>query len=100
MAFLLKAGANINVKDIEGRMPIHYVMFYSRYSALKERVDLINLLLEYNVDVNSQSDFGFTPLHFIANSLVGKKMYCQDLEVGLIEFLFSLGANDELKDSV
>jgi ankyrin repeat protein len=65
---LIKSGANLNLKDIEGRVALHFAA-----SALNSPADILNLLLRLaegksKVDIE-QGDFeGKTPLHYAVES--------------------------------
>jgi len=53
---LIKAGAEINLKDIWGLTPLHY-------AARKESYSVAETLVKAGADVNAQDEYGFTPLH-------------------------------------
>ncbi|XP_031782203.1 putative ankyrin repeat protein RF_0381 [Nasonia vitripennis] len=53
----------LNIKTLEGNTPLHWAaLFNKNYS----HADIINLLLEYPVDLNSPNVRSQTPFHFIA----------------------------------
>ena len=78
---LLRCGADVNVLDNGGRHPLHN-------ASLRGRTDLVLLLLEYNADVDLQSDIdGWAPLT-IASSLGALEMS---------QLLVQKGANLDLR---
>ena len=61
---LLQHGANINMRNIDGRTPLHAALDggYSDYF-----FDTIQLLLEHCADVNTLDNYHLTPLHTISS---------------------------------
>lgn len=61
MELLLKAGANPNAMDIDGRTPLH-----SSIVKATRTCDCVRLLLKKGVQVNKPDKFGYTALHLAA----------------------------------
>jgi len=78
---LLKKGADPNVQEEHGRMPLHVAVY-------KGHVDVVRLLLEHGADPNIQNKDGETPLHNAA--LQG--------HVDIVRLLLEHGANPTIKD--
>lgn len=55
----LNNGANINAKDKEGNMPLHY-------SVIWDKPEITEILLRHGADVNAKSKSGATALHYAA----------------------------------
>ena len=53
---LLENGADVNVQDKGGLIPLHNASSYGH-------VDIAQLLIKYNASVNAVDKWGFTPLH-------------------------------------
>lgn len=58
-ALLLRAGADVNTRDIIGMTPLHYAV-------MSQYFPLCDLLVQAGADINAQDDAGFTPLHVAA----------------------------------
>jgi ankyrin repeat protein len=80
---LLGRGADVNVRDEEGRTPLFSAV-------LAGSVGLVGLLLESNADVNAQDNEGWTALHFAA----------QEYEPEIARLLIARGANVNAQDHV
>lgn len=57
--YLLSKGADINNKDIMGRSPLYWTLFY-------EKKDALEFLLSKGANIEARDDFGSTPIHWAA----------------------------------
>lgn len=57
--FLLDSGADVNLRDSDGRAPLHW-------AANRGGIGLVKLLLEHGADVNARDNDKLTPLHAAA----------------------------------
>lgn len=58
--FLLKSGADSNIKSKVGDTPLHQ-------AASNDQIKIAQILLKYKADPNAQQDDGDTPLHYAAS---------------------------------
>jgi len=68
LAMLLNAGADVNIKMIDGRTPFHFGLSISRFLADEGIVEVLAMLLRAGADVNLKMMDGQTPLHFAAET--------------------------------
>jgi len=79
---LLAAGADPNVKDLDGKTPLHY-------AAERCRADLAELLLKHGADPNAKNVRGETPLHRAVRERCG----------AVVELLLRHGADPNARDA-
>lgn len=84
---LLKQGLNIHEKNIFGWMPIHYAAYNGQNA-------MIDLLLEYNADVNSRTCDGKNPWHLaVENKKIetGELLRDRGADTGMPNFPYLTG---------
>ncbi|WP_264329360.1 ankyrin repeat domain-containing protein [Wolbachia endosymbiont (group A) of Andrena hattorfiana] len=59
--YFIQKGADVNAKDKDGNTPLHL-------AAMKGKIDVVKILLEYNADVNTKNNEGRTALYYAANN--------------------------------
>ncbi|CAM80118.1 ankyrin repeat protein with 6 ankyrin repeats [Orientia tsutsugamushi str. Boryong] len=62
--FLIKNGANTNVKDNVDQTPLHCTA-----NSFINNLDIVQLLLDHDADPNMQNVHGLTPLHFVVDTI-------------------------------
>ena len=60
--FLLESGAEVNLKDKGGLIPLHNASSFGH-------LEIAGLLIEYGAEVNQPDKWGFTPLHEAAQKV-------------------------------
>jgi len=89
---LLKAGADPNVKDFEGKTPLHYAVITARKRF--PNTAIIIALLKAGANPNLQDNNGNTPLHYT----FAKNFYLEKFKVKNTKVLLSNGANPNIKN--
>ncbi|KJV74372.1 ankyrin [Orientia tsutsugamushi] len=62
--FLVKNGANTNVKDNVDQTPLHWTVHY-----FINNLDIVQLLLDHDADPNMQNVHDITPLHLVVDTI-------------------------------
>ncbi len=88
---LLDAGADLSMRDSEGRGPVHWAVERSLFA--EDAGEIVKLLLERGADVNAADNRGWTPLHLAVLYASRKNGY----NLKLIYFLLTKGANPSAK---
>lgn len=66
---LLRAGAKTEARDLSGRTPLHWDIFWN-----EQNHQILELLLEWKADTNAQDNEGNTPLHLTVYHRQPQKM--------------------------
>jgi len=80
--FLLRHGANPNMKNDYGNTPLHY-------AAESGNSKVVEVLLKHGADPNIQNNYGWTPLHFVASYGYPE----------VVELLLGHGANPNIQEN-
>lgn len=84
ISILLKRGANVNLKNKDGCIPLHY-------ASCEGSLEWVTLLLEYGSNINDQEPvYKNTPLHYASHYR----------HMDIVKLLLSRGADYTLKNSV
>jgi len=86
--FLLKKGANVNLKDSEGNTALHLVFKNKPVEVQKE---YINLLLSNGAEINSRNNSGMTPIFTYIE-------WTNGIQDTILELLISNGASLDVQD--
>lgn len=89
IASLIKAGAKINAKDIDGEAPLHEKVTMGCFSA-------IEALLTNDVDINIKDKNDHTPLF---RAIISNEINSSDSREKIIDLLIKKGAKVELNDA-
>lgn len=82
---LLKAGADVDARDVGGRTALHYALELYSFSKCKE---VLELLLEAGANINIHcSSYGDTPLHTAARIDLQRRQY--EINLQKMETVFS-----------
>ena len=92
--FLIKHGANVNVKDKDGYTPLHntagsFLKGYPRKRTEADRNRIAALLLKHGACLNATINHGDTPLHRAASTN----------NVALVQLLLENGANPNIQQA-
>ena len=82
---LLEHGAIANARNASHTIPLHLASGFK--DELKERIDLIRLLVQYGSDINARDDKGWTPFMMAADEKIDD----------IMQLLLELGAEDHRK---
>ena len=89
-SFLLRHGANANVRRSDLSTPLHDAIMYQIF-------ELVPVLLENGADVNSRDDKGSTPLHVTTECMLERE--AQDITRPLLGLGTNVNAQDEDGDT-
>src|SRR5262249_33806443 len=89
---LLESGANPNIKDNDGRTPLHYAVS-DKHEAK------ITSLLKHKAKLDIQDKDGKTPLHYAVDTTYDSKGNMCLPKIELIKMLLEEGATPNIKDN-
>ncbi|TMW65184.1 hypothetical protein Poli38472_009351 [Pythium oligandrum] len=83
---LLQNGADVHLRDDDGRTALHR-------AARSEYEEILSYLLQYGADPNAQDNFGITPLHIVTDMLADEDYFVH------LDSLLACGADPFLQDA-
>ena len=80
---LHRNGSSVDIRGFAGNSPLHAATYFGD-------LEMVQVLLDYGLDVNTQDNFGFTPLNFTLE-------YRSKIDPGLVRFLLDHGADPNVR---